>query len=193
MSRLRLAAAILLRNIPGFILGVFVGPFMWEVALPFLQPSIEWAQSVLGAEDPAYDVRLSTAVPACTTGDVARIARDLDVRLALGADRLVICDDTQLTAPRSEFAREIAERYRGCLAYDGTIRPTLTLLRTSDAVCRAAYRFVGGLVMQSPPEQGVYVCLGGRGMSPGSRHDPVATEARACTEDELRRFGFLPL
>ncbi|PXW51590.1 hypothetical protein C7450_11927 [Chelatococcus asaccharovorans] len=153
----------------GVAAAAIIGPYVWN-----------WWQSIVTPPPRPITVDFND-VQGCSQGklfDIANRQMD-DVSLTNGADSLVICDDQNLQAIRSELPRALANRIPGCLVWRGRDGGGLVLVRKSEAVCAL-------------PGGKSFICDG-----PNARHglghnaigdsmEPVAL----CPPDLLRRFGF---
>ena len=131
-----------------------------------------------GPELVKIDFQIGNGCPLGRLLDIRdRTFEDKNTRLSNGAEKLVICDDEALSAPRNDLPTALATKYTGCLRYQQH-GGGLILLRKSAAVC-------------GTPDGKTFVCDGpnGRkkpGLDPTGENAPVS----ACLPDLLQRFGF---
>lgn len=112
----------------------------------------------------------------CPSGRLTDIAGDFEngVQLENGADNLVICHNSKVSAVPSNLPRELARVFPGCLNYASR---TLSLMRKSHAVCAL-------------PGNAGYLCIGGDAFHADDAHIAKTHTPELCNTDTLKRFGF---
>lgn len=144
-------------------------------------------------EGELWELAFSTGIPHCLTGRISEKLRDWTITWESGADRLVICADGTIKAPKAQIPSKLQERFPDCLTIESADkRITVKTELDSKAICRAPYRFNATEIQKTNLARGIFLCFSGADVSASeTKYTFDGSDIPVCNETILKNYNFI--